>query len=671
MNTLNIENWQEANQHYLMAAVEAVREELELYKNCKNNDIEKKPERVEQSPAQERLKQTGEQLPAPSTLDTVTEMFCLSDFERNILLMCAGMELDSSFADLCGSIQNVKRNYPTFSLALAAMPGAHWSAITPDAPLRYWRLIRIHEGGLLTINPLRIDERVLHYLIGLQHTDERLMGIIEPLFLDDTMVPSHGKLVDSMNQVWTQQKNEIPFPIIQLCGEDVHAKRTISAAACETLESNLSALSTHLLPGNHTELNELIRLLERETNLSSSALLVNCNEVDTNDSTRLNIISHFCEHFRGTLIISSRKRIDILKRPVIIFDVNNPTTSEQHVVWENALGKEVQKMNGNLKTIISQFNMSSRTIRSAGSVLIGKLTAIELEEEEKSREPLNILWDVCRELTRPQLGSLAQRIEPTATWDDLVLPDPQKQILREIAIHLRQRAKVYGEWGFRDKSARGLGISALFTGESGTGKTMASEVLANELHLDLYRIDLSQVVNKYIGETEKNLSCVFDEAEKGGAILLFDEADALFGKRSDVKDSHDRYANIEVSYLLQRMESYRGLAILTTNMRSALDKAFLRRIRFVVQFPYPDAMQRTGIWSRIFPKDTPTEGLDVNKLARLNLAGGNIRNIALNAAFYAAEKNESVQMGHLLEAAHREYNKLEKTLTGNETKGWI
>jgi len=183
--------------------------------------------------------------------------------------------------------------------------------------------------------------------------------------------------------------------------------------------------------------------------------------------------------------------------------------------------------------------------------------------------------------------------------------------------------------GFASKDERGLGISALFAGPSGTGKTMAGEVLANELRLDLYRIDLSQVVSKYIGETEKNLRRVFDAADEGAAVLLFDEADALFGKRSEVKDSHDRYANIEVSYLLQRMEAYRGLAILTTNRRDALDPAFLRRIRFVVEFPFPDAQQRAEIWRRVFPPQTPTEGLAMEKLARLNAAGGNIRNIAL------------------------------------------
>jgi SpoVK/Ycf46/Vps4 family AAA+-type ATPase len=199
---------------------------------------------------------------------------------------------------------------------------------------------------------------------------------------------------------------------------------------------------------------------------------------------------------------------------------------------------------------------------------------------------------------------------------------------------------------------------------------MAAEVLAAALELDLYRIDLSQVVSKYIGETEKNLGRVFDAAEQGGAVLLFDEADALFGKRSEVKDSHDRYANIEVSYLLQRMEAYRGLAILTTNMKGALDPAFLRRIRFVVQFPFPDLTQRAEIWRRAFPAATPTDALDVDVLARLSVAGGNIRNIALNAAFVAAAAGEPVRMKHLLRSARSEYAKLEKPLTDAEVAGW-
>jgi SpoVK/Ycf46/Vps4 family AAA+-type ATPase len=247
----------------------------------------------------------------------------------------------------------------------------------------------------------------------------------------------------------------------------------------------------------------------------------------------------------------------------------------------------------------------------------------------------------------------------------------QKEILQDIVAQVQHRPTVYDAWGFAEKNSRGLGITVLFAGASGTGKTMAAEVLAQALRLDLFRIDLSTVVSKYIGETEKNIRRVFDAAEAGGAILLFDEADALFGKRSEVKDSHDRYANIEVSYLLQRMESYRGLAILTTNMKSALDSAFLRRIRFIVQFPFPDAAQRAQIWSRIFPQKSPIEALDVEKLAQLSVTGGNIKNMALTAAFLAADAREPIRMTHVLRAARSEYAKLEKPLTDAEVAGWV
>jgi SpoVK/Ycf46/Vps4 family AAA+-type ATPase len=217
---------------------------------------------------------------------------------------------------------------------------------------------------------------------------------------------------------------------------------------------------------------------------------------------------------------------------------------------------------------------------------------------------------------------------------------------------------------------RGFGINALFAGDSGCGKTMAAEVIANGLRLNLYRIDLSAVVNKYIGETEKNLRRVFDAAEDGGAVLLFDEADALFGKRSEVKDSHDRYANVEISYLLQRMEAYRGLAILTTNMKSALDTAFLRRLRFVVNFPFPGVADRLRLWNKIFLQDDiarslpvpPLDTLDYERLARLNLTGGHIHNVALNACFMAADLDTRITMPLVLEAARAEFIKLDRPI---------
>jgi len=345
------------------------------------------------------------------------------------------------------------------------------------------------------------------------------------------------------------------------------------------------------------------------------------------------------------------------------FTVNKPEAAEQKLLWEQALGAVALRLNGSLDGIASQFRLSAQTILSTGEELRTAVTEIDKSDA--------MLWQACRVASRSRLDDLAQRLEPVASWQELVLPEAQKIILHQISAHAKNRLTVYQKWGFAGKSSRGLGISALFAGESGTGKTMAAEVLAQELHLDLYRIDLSAVVNKYIGETEKNLRRLFDAAEDSGAILLFDEADALFGKRSEVRDSHDRYANIEVSYLLQRMEAYWGLAILTTNMKSALDTAFLRRLRFVVQFPFPDAARREAIWRNIFPEATPIADIDYAKLAKLNVSGGNIRNIALSAAFLAAEAREPVRMSHLLQAAHSEAGKRERPLSDAETRGWV
>jgi hypothetical protein len=274
-----------------------------------------------------------------------------------------------------------------------------------------------------------------------------------------------------------------------------------------------------------------------------------------------------------------------------------------------------------------------------------------------------------REHARHALRGLATPVEPGARWDDLVLPETQVDTLRQIAAHVRHKVLVNDEWGFAARHPRGLGLTILFSGASGTGKTMAAEVIATELDLDLYRIDLATVVSKYIGETEKNLRKIFSAAADTDAILLFDEADALFGRRSEVRDSHDRYANLEVSYLLQQMEAYRGAAILTTNMPHALDPAFMRRLRFVVPFPFPDAAARTRIWRGIFPTAAPVGNLDWGQLARLNVAGGVIRNIATLAAFCAAGDGGRVEARHILAAVRTEYAKLDKPLTATETRG--
>lgn len=672
MNTEATFNWYEANQKYLTAALAMVREAMEHHAAHANGDVTKNSLAYTKSEdVRNVLEQASDKLPAPSALDILCEAFGLSHFERDILLLCAGMELDSTFASLCASAQgDHSRAHPTFGLALAALPHPHWSALTPAAPLRRWRLIEVGAGSALTISPLRIDERILHYLTGIGYLDERLAGLVEPLHTSDSMAPSHNLLAERIALTWSNTLDTSVLPAIQLCGGDIVSKRILADAACSSFGLNLYVISAGAIPQNPVELEAFIRLWERDAILSSCALFVDCDDMDTTDAAREKAITQLIERTGGAIIVSSRVRRRS-QRSMVTFDVHKPTPDEQRAIWNSRLGKALSSLNGQVDVLVSQFNLNTPEIQYACNEALGSFIPDDNDEESSADRLSKELWNVCLTQTRPRLDDLAQRIEHAAKWNDLVIPQQQQQILREITVQVRQRFKVYEKWGFASKGSRSLGISALFTGASGTGKTMAAEVLANELHLDLYRIDLSQVVSKYIGETEKNLRRVFDAAENGGAVLLFDEADALFGKRGEVKDSHDRYANIEISYLLQRMEAYRGLAILTTNMKSALDSAFLRRIRFIVQFPFPDIAQRGEIWRHIFPKNTLTSGLNVEKLARLNVAGGNIRNIALNAAFLAAEADEPVGMKHLLHAARSEYGKLEKPLTEAEIGGWV
>lgn len=642
--------WAESNQRHLAAELARLRGLLET--------------RAGQQVASVNVENPAElaaQMSAPPALDVVCNLFKLSSFERGLLLLCAGMELDSRFAGLCAALNDPLHPFPTFSLGLSLLPEAHWSALTPAAPLRHWRLVEVENSASLTRGRLSLDERLLHYLAGTPHLDERLTGYVTPVTCAGELVPSHRALAEAIAQSWSQI-NTGELPVIQLTGSELPTLRQIAAEASALLGLGLYRMPVSALPAGPVELEGLCRLWEREFALGNAVLLLEVSDFSGSPGFEA-ALQDWVTRLNSPLIVMGGQSLRETSRPVIRFDVARPTPAEQHSTWKAALGAQAGRLNGRVEMILSQFNLEAAAIR--------RISARALQVEPTDPEALTgALWAACLGETRPRLGELAQRLTPVAGWSDLVLPDEQHQILREIAIHVRQRMKVYETWGFAARSARGLGISALFSGPSGTGKTMAAEVLANELHLDLYRIDLSVVVSKYIGETEKNLRRLFDAAEEGGAILLFDEADALFGKRSEVKDSHDRYANLEVSYLLQRMEAYRGLAILTTNLKDVLDQAFLRRIRFVVHFPFPDAAQRREIWRNIFSARTPIQALDFERLARLNVAGGNIRNIALQAAFLAAEAGVPVQMNHLLRAARTEYTKLERPLSETEVGGW-
>ncbi len=665
MNRTGQIDWYQANQQYLLKALEVLRRRLLLY------EARRSAEAVEASPlhqAQQELERVRREMPGPPALETLAKRFGLIPFEQDILLLCAAAEMDFGFTDLFARIQpSPAGEAPTFSLALAILDEPQWNSMLPTAPLRYWRMVEVTGAGL-TGSPLRLDERILHFLTGLQHLDERLTGFIYPMREgNNLLVPSHRALAEQIAGHWHQADKSRAWPVIQLTGRHRTTMRAIVREACAGLGMGLYHLPVENLPTQPGELNGLLRLWERESILSGAALLVECPPEMGPESEMAARLQLLMEHTGGPLLLTALQPLPPVDRPCLRLEVGAPDAREQWDLWKHL----VPGANGDLESLTTQFHLEPEEIHTAAhQALAMRPFPTPDDATVPGVHPGGALWEACKQIARPRLDDLAQRVISRATWEDLVLPPMQQQILEEITLHLRHRHRVYEQGGFAEKNHRGLGISALFAGPSGTGKTLAAEVIANELGLDLYRIDLSSVVSKYIGETEKNLRRVFDAAESGGAVLLFDEADALFGKRTEVKDSHDRYANIEVSYLLQRMEAYRGLAILTTNLKDALDPAFLRRIRFVVQFPFPDEALRVEIWKRIFPPQTRVEGLDMHKLARLPLTGGNIHNIALKAAFFAAGEDRPVQMRHIRRGVESEFAKLEKVLPKSELEGW-
>jgi hypothetical protein len=585
-------------------------------------------------------------------LDRVAAAFGLTAFERDIVLLCAGVELESRFGQACAAAQNDSRLlWPTFSLALATLPGAHWSALSPDGPLRYWRLIETSSGSPIR-GALKIDERILHFIAGVQCHDERLAGLVQAIGRDGDSIPAAHR--DSAGRVlayWTRSSK----PVL-LAARRSSDRRGVALEIGRLVKRPCFAMRAADIPINSSERDFIARLWSREAMLTGAILCLEASELEPQDLGR---VRTFLDRVQTPLVIETHEGSAAERLESFRIHIPALAAEDRKAMWLENLGAEAASMNGSLDRLAEDFDLDGRAIRLAGDMVHG---AADVEQEA---------WQVCRVISRRALDGLAPRIETKASWDDLVLPELQSDTLRQIVAQVRQRARVHGQWGFGERYSRGLGVSALFAGSSGTGKTMAAEVIASELKLDLYQIDLAGVVSKYIGETEKNLRRIFDAAEGSGAVLLFDEADALFGKRSEVRDSHDRYANLEVSYLLQRIESYRGLAILTTNMKQSLDPAFLRRLRFIVQFPFPGSVERRGIWERVFPAQTPVAPLDHARLAQLNIAGGLIRNIATHAAFLAADEGAAVGMDHLLRAARVEYAKLERPLTAAETGGWL
>lgn len=595
----------------------------------------------------------------PARLNHLAQAFSLTNAELDLLLLALLPEIDPRYEQIYAYLQDdVTRKRPSVELLLNLMARdlGEKLALRPllyaGAPLLAHYLLRRFDDPHSVEPPLlsqyvRPDPYVVEWLLGADGTSEPLRAAARLL---PPQEPEAGILPGEMRARLEGVAAEQPPPVVVLEGGYGTGKESAALALARAAQAPLLVVELRQLGDAATTL----PLALRDARLHGAVLYCAGWErlgEEEAEGVLVQIAGHPGIAALGTVAPWSPPRR--LARPVFRLALGVPPYQRRRQLWERYLA-EAGAPDLEVAPLANQFRFSAGQIRDAVA------TAADLARWQQRPLTVEELFAASRSHSNQKLGALATKIEPHFTWDDIVLPEDTLAQLREMVNTVRQRPRVYHDWGFARRLSLGRGLNGLFAGESGTGKTMAADVMAGELGLELYKIDLSAVVSKYIGETEKNLSKIFHEAETSHAILFFDEADALFGKRSEVRDSHDRYANVEISYLLQRMEAFDGVVILATNLRANLDEAFTRRLHYVVEFPFPEAEDRERIWQVNVPPDVPlADDVDWAELARrFRIAGGNIRNIILAAAFLAAEEDAPLALRHLLHAARREYQKL-------------
>jgi len=624
-------------------------------------------------------------------LSRLARLIGLSRFEEECLIICLANDIDGKYAKLYAYLQDdATARKPSVDFVLRLLCESQTerlharAAFDSSAPFIRYRLLQVHErpgenSGPLLSRQLHLDDRIADFLLGRQSMDARLERVSRiTVFGQDSTNPSAddelSRRTTSFIRAHFGQEQGSRNVFFYLQGKSGQELRALVQAVCCELGLPLLTADVEIMRSGTLGFEESAWLLGREAALQSAVLCLEeadglLAEADKRHVELKSLTDATATFSRLTFLLGSRSWNpgDLLRGQVFLpVTVPLPDFKLSRRLWQESLEAcEHLAEDVSCDDFASKFRFGRSRIQAA-------ISAAEHQALWRSPEDWHItaadLFAACRALSSPRLGTLAQKIDPKYAWDDIVLPADQLEQLKELCSQANHRHTVYGEWGFDRKLSLGKGLNALFSGPPGTGKTMAAEVIANALQLDLFRIDLSQVVSKYIGETEKNLHQIFLEAQAGHAILFFDEADALFGKRSEVKDAHDRYANIEIGYLLQKMEEYEGVAILATNLRQHIDDAFLRRMNFVVEFPFPDVEYRRRIWQVVFPEAAPlSDKVDFDLLAReIKLAGGNIKNIALRAAFYAAANGGTIATLHLWQAACREYQKLGRTWSSEE-----
>jgi hypothetical protein len=614
--------------------------------------------------------EVSRQFGVPMRLERVINTFQLNDMEVDSLLIAVAPEFESRYESLYAYLQNdVTKKWPTVDLTLNLLTNSFEEKLAlsnlfeeSERLLRNRLLIRF--GNTAGFRPpffkhyLRPAATLVQYLLGHATVDRRLSDCTTLEY------PSITEVQERLPPEHIARLAEVaanPAPILAIRGAYGAGKKEAAQRIAAARQQPLLILDLAKLLKTDMALEDGLHLALRDGRLADATVyLAHWDAVLDELQSSFNLFNLLLD-YPNPVILAGNKNWQPpgrRNRRVLRLDIGAPSYSLRLTIWQRSLDQPLEDGDVFLPQLANQFRFTAGQIED--------VIATAHDYAGWQQEPLNVghLFNASRAHSNQNLSMLAAKIRPHYSWADIVLPADTMAQLKEMVASVRGRPTVYNKWGFGQKLALGKGLNALFAGESGTGKTMAADVMAGELGQDLYKIDLSMLVSKYIGETEKNLNRIFSEAATSNAILFFDEADAVFGKRSEVKDSHDRYANIEISYLLQRMEAYDGVVILATNLRANLDEAFTRRLHFIIEFPFPDAANRERIWKVNLPPQTPVAAdVDFQLLAgRFRLAGGNIRNILVAAAFLAAESGETVNISNLLHAARREYQKIGRLL---------
>jgi SpoVK/Ycf46/Vps4 family AAA+-type ATPase len=620
-------------------------------------------------------------------LHRLQKLFNLSAFDIDVILMCLLPELDSRFGKYYAYLHDdMTKKTPTVGIILRLLCAdleerlMARQAFYPDSPLIKNNLIYINDGtyqdgATPAAKSVRIDGRIADYLTGRNVIDYRLQSFTQlcqpKVSLRELVLPKDLK--DSLMR-FTRRNRELA-PVYFFQGINGVGKRTVAEAVCHESGMSLLEINVKRLLSADIPVGQSIPLIFREGRLQNAAIFLEGSDLLV-DSDSPEVFTGYesllgeLENYPHTCFLSSDNNRQIMYnlRNKLLFTIEFtlPNYSARKQLWQRHCQGEMPLADDvDIDALANKFRLTAGQIYDA--LYTARSLAIWRDPESGLITNSDLLF-ACRQQSRQALNALSHQVGSRYNWDDIILPKDQKEQLMEICNQVKHSHTVYNDWGFGHKLSRGKGLNILFSGPSGTGKTMAAEIMGNELGIDLYKIDLSTIVSKYIGETEKNLERIFREGTTANAIIFFDEADSLFGKRSEVRDSHDRYANIEISYLLQKMEDYDGVIILATNLRKNIDEAFARRMHFTIEFPMPGEADRYRIWESIFPEKAPLgQDLDLRFLARqFTITGGNIRNIVLASAFLAAQDGGLITMEKIIRATKREYQKTGKLCTEND-----